>query len=101
MHACLKSVVACVTEKKAKPKESQSVRVLRREIDQLKATIVELEKAAKKAKGRKAGHDDQRHRRKVLKEMEKQQLSMHSASPKSKKQISGTGGGSGGPSGAQ
>ena len=85
----------------AKPKESQSVRVLRGEIDQLKATIVGLEKAAKKAKGRRSGHDDQRHRRKVLKEMEKQQLSTHSASPKSKKQISGTGGGSGGPSGAQ
>ena len=81
----------------AKPKESQSVRVLRVEIAQLKATIGGLEKAAKKAKGRRSGHDDQRHRRKVLKEMEKQ----HSASPKSKKQISGTGGGSGGPSGAQ
>ena len=81
----------------AKPKESQSVRVLRVEIAQLKAMIDGLEKAAKKAKGRRSGHDDQRHRRKVLKEMEKQ----HSASPKSKKQISGTGGGSGGPSGAQ
>ena len=81
----------------AKPKESQSVRVLRVEIAQLKATIDGLEKAAKKAKGRRSGHDDQRHRRKVLKEMETQ----HSASPKSKKQISGTGGGSGGPSGAQ
>ena len=61
------------------------MRVLRGEIDQLKATIVELEKAAKKAKGRKAGHDDQRHRRKVHKEMDSQQLSMHSTPPKSKK----------------
>ena len=97
----IKEHLTFLKEQKAKPKDSQSVRVLRSEIDQLKATIVELEKAAKKAKGRKAGHDDQRHRRKVHKEMEKQQLSMHSASPKTKKQISGTGGGSSGPSGAQ